>query len=281
MNSKYSYVVISLALSLICIRGYSQSNTRGVSVDTSKTAVTHKLLLIPFNTKMCMSEIGKEVNASTHLSYDEITQQFRSQLDLAVYLAFKKNYAPVSLLQGKYRSDSVLNYIYTSTSYKYDLVPGATADAGAKDKNKTGRYVQNGQLEVPVDYSARFMNISVTDAHLLTNLYKRYHTEAFVFINELDIKNVSNQTENLSDDTYRRQVDVHFSIIDKEGKSIAKGLASTYFPFRENDPKQIGEKYFSLVANAIVKDYAQGLLLANSTEQKKQAMQSKSTVSPK
>lgn len=276
-------LIIAICTGLLAAQGvYAQSNTRGITVDTAANRLANsynnentgrRILLVPFYPQMCMSEIGKDVNAATHLTYDQIVQAFRRELDMAMYRSLSKNYIPVSVLQGRYKSDSVLSYIYASTGYKYDLVPGVVPDVGANGKkNNKGLYVRKGELEVPVDYSKRFMNVTISNPKLLPYLYNKYHTDTFVFINELDIKNVDNPTDNLSDDTYRRQVKVHYCIMDKNGKTIAKGLATAYFPYRENSPKQIGEKYFSIIAHSILKDYKQGLTINSvSDQQKKQA----------
>ena len=164
----------------------------------------------------------------------------------------------------------MLSYIYGSTGYKYDVVPGAVVDVGAPDKkDKAGHYVKNGQLQVPVDYTKRFMNVNISNPHLLSDLSKKYSTDTYVFINELDIKNIDNNSDNLNDATFRREVTVHYCILDKDGKSISKGLKQTYFPANENDPKEIGEKYFSIIAHAILKDYAQELTINNLAEKQK------------
>src|SRR6185312_7607988 len=279
MKQKLLYITFCVA-SFAALRVNAQSNTRGISADTSGRMLaskdntdampSHKILLIPFYPKMCMSEIGKDVHATTHLEYDQITQEFRRQMDLAMYTALRKKNEPISLLQDRTKSDSVLSYIYGSTGYKYDAVPGAIVDVGAPDdKAKKNKYVKNGQLEVPVDYTKRFMNINISNPHLLSTLTKKYSTDTYVFINELDIKNVDNNAENLNDATIRRQVSVHYCILDKDGKSIAKGLAETYFPANENDPKEIGEKYFSIVAHTILKDYAQGLTINTLADKQK------------
>lgn len=281
MKRRFLYLTV-FAMLFSVFEVYAQSNTRGTTADTAAKRLAnsyntentgHRILLIPFYPQMCMSEIDKDVNASTHLDYKQITEAFRRQMDLAMYRTLTKNYVPVSILQGKYKSDSVLSYIYASTGYKYDLVPGVAPDIGGNGKkNSKGLYVQKGELEVPVDYSKRFMNVTISNPKLLSNLYSRYHTDTFVFINELDIKNVDNPTDNLSDETYRRQVTVHYCVMDKSGKTVAKGLATTYFPYRENSPKQIGEKYFSIIAHSILKDYKQGLTINSvSDQQKKQA----------
>jgi hypothetical protein len=282
---KVFYIVFCTG-SLAALHANAQSNTRLISSDTSARALAnskdnaapqHRILLVPFTPKMCMSEIGKDVHTATNLNFDQITQAFRKQLDLAMYSALRKSYIPVSLLQGKDRSDSVLGYIYSGTGYHYDPVPGAVVDVGAPDNRADAKdkYVNKGQLQVPVDYTKRFMNVSFSNQNLLTELSKKYNTDTYVFINELDIQNVNNPTENLNDATYRRQVTVHYSILDKDGKSIAKGLSTTYFPFGENDPKEIGEKYFTLVAHDILKNYAQGITINNLAEQQKKQASTK------
>ncbi len=249
-----------------------QLNSRGTSQSSTDTALnrllggrkdtvmTHKILLVPFESKMLMSEIGKEVNAKTHLTYTAITQELRKEMDLAMFGALRRSCVTISLLDGRQRSDSTLAYIYGSTSYSYDIVPGTTPDAGSKDKSTAkGQYIKNGQLEVPVDYSKRFMNISILNPKLLADLSAQYHTDTYVFINELDIKNVDNNATNLSDETYRREVTVHYSVIDNSGHYISKGIVTVYFPYSENDPKVIGEKYFSLAGRLVLKNYVDGL----------------------
>ena len=267
---------------------YSQSETRverGGDSTLAKTfasnldnSATHRLLLIPFYPDMCMSEIDKDVNGVTHQDYKHITEDFRKALDLAVYSTMHQNYITISLLQGKYKSDSTLSYIYGSTGYNYDVVPGTDPDLAKNgDSAKKSHYIVKGQLQVPQDYSKRFMNVAIKNPKLLPFLYKKYHTDTFVFINELDIKNVDNPTENLSEDTYRRIVTTHYSIVDKDGKSVAKGLATTYFPFGENNPTEIGQKYFTLIARDIMKDYKQQLVNQLSEQEKKNGVAPKGT----
>jgi len=263
------------ALLLASLSGFAQqSNTRGSGTTTDSsmikllhgkmdTTMPHKILLIPFEPKMFMSEIGKDVNAKTNLSYKAITDEFRKELDLAMYNALRMSCVTVTLLDGKHSSDTTMGYIYSSTTYGYEPVPGTAIDAGGSTeydpKHQKDHYIDKGQLSVPVDYTKRFMNTTVQNPHLLSQLSGIYNTDTYVFINELDIKNVDNATENLSEDTYRRQVTVHYSIIDNTGHYVSKGVAITYFPYRENDPKEIGDKYFTVIARTILKNYIQGL----------------------
>lgn len=272
------FLSFSLFAQRVNTRGGNGNLTTDTTLDrllaNNKTeAPAHKILLVPFYPKMLMSEIDRDVNARTHLSYAAITSEFRKELDLAMFGAMRRSSITVSLLDGRHKSDSVLAYIYGSTGYNYDMIPGTTPDVGSTEhdpKNHNKRFINKGELEVPVDYTKRFMNVNINNPHLLSDLNKTYHTDTYVFINELDITDVPNTvTNDLSADTYRRQVTVHYSILDENGKSISKGIATTYFPYGENDPKVIGEKYFTVVAHRILKDYLQGLTMKKVQEEQK------------
>ncbi len=244
---------------------FAQSNTRGVvnpeRQDTlfAAPAERHKILLVPFYSKMCMSQIDRDVNKATDLDYDQITEAFRKGLDLALYSRFHLDFTTMSLLQGRYKSDSVLNYIYGSTGYDYALVPGTKADEpGESSSAGKNHYVVKGQLEVPVDYSQRFMDIVVKNHDLLPFLYKKYHADTYIFINELDIKNVPNPSGDL-DNAYIRQATVHYSILNKDGVSVSRGIETVYFPYSINVPSEIRDKYFTSIARSLLDAYLKSM----------------------
>lgn len=206
-----------------------------------------------------MSEIGKAVNTSTHLSYKKIVEAFRYRMDLALYNSFKQTYSTTSLIRVPNRTDTTLSYVYASIGYKYDLLPGrdtsGESHAEFDPKKQKQHFIHNGELQVPQDYSKRFMNATVINPQLLPYLNKKYGTDIFVFVNELDIKNVSNSaTEDLTQSNYQREAIVQYSIIDLQNHYLARGLFLTYFPYTENDPTVIGEKDFTVLAQSMLKE---------------------------
>jgi hypothetical protein len=254
-------LIVCLGLLIVSSPSFSQQKK-----DTAKSTkiVKHKILLVPVKTTMIMSEIGKAVNASTHLTYAKIMEAFRSRLDLAIYTAFKQNYTTISFLQDKKKADTTLGYIYSSIGYKYDLLPGQDSSgenhAEFDPKLQKTNFIKKGQLQVPIDYSKRFMNVSFANPHLLSYLNKKEGADIFIFINELDIKNVANTpTEDLTASNFRREVMVQYSIVNSQKQYIAKGILTTYFPSNVNDPKVIGEKYFAVIAQAMLKEFVSGL----------------------
>ena len=94
------------------------------------------------------------------------------------------------------------------------------------------------------------MNTKLTNVEVIEYLNKKYLSEYFVFINELDIKN-NMDSYDINTDTYQREVTVHYSILDKTGKTISAGVATSSFSSKENNPKKIVAQCFSPIATYI------------------------------
>ena len=110
-----------------------------------------------------------------------------------------------------------------------------------------------------MDYSKRFMNVSIDNPQLLSYLNKKYAADIFVFVNEVDIKNVSNNaTEDLTESNYHREVIVQYTIVNTQNHYLARGILITYFPYNENNPTVIGEKYFTVIAQSMLKELNRG-----------------------
>ncbi len=246
MLSKTRNIVVCLGLLIVSTPLFSQQKK---AIHKSADTVKHKILLIPFRSTMLMSEIGKAVNASTHMSYPKITAAFRTSMDLALYNTFKLKYTTKSLTQDRKKNDTVLPYIYNSVGYNYDLLPGSDtpgeSHAEFDQKLQKTHFIKNGRLEVPMDYSKRFMNTHIINPALLPKLSKDYGADIFIFINELDIRNVANTpTEDLTASNFRREVMVQYTILNSKKQYLAKGVLMTYFPANVNDPKNNRRKIF-------------------------------------
>jgi len=265
-NSKSTVIpneVKNLSKFSFCLGLFVFSSSLFAQQNKDTAVIKHNILLIPFKPTMLMSEIDKDVNASTNLTYNQITAAFRYRLDLALYAAFRQSYSTESVLQEEKKMDTTLAYIYTSIGYNYDLVPGQDSSGEShsefNSKLQKKHFINNGQLQVPIDYSKRFMNVTIANPHLLPYLSKKYGADIFVFVNEVDIKNVSNPTEDLTQSNFRREVIVQYSIVNIHHYYLAKGVLTTYFPYNENTPKAIGETSFTEIAQAMVKELVTGL----------------------
>lgn len=239
---KYSCFLLFLSL---CAISFAQEGTR--NTETTGKEVTGKICIVPFEPKLYMSDIDKKINEQTKWDWETIRENFRHQLDAQLKLKLQSTMPVLSFYSDSAKMSKDLEYTYKSTNLSYDLVNKPTE---AKKANEQQSGISNGQITVEQNNDKKFMNTKLTNAEALTYLNKKYQTEYFIFINELDIKNDMSSYD-MASDTYQREVTVHYSIIDKTGKTMNAGIATSRFSSKENSPKKIVVQCFSPIATYI------------------------------
>jgi hypothetical protein len=239
---KYSSLFFLLLISFL---SFSQEGTR--NTNNPSAATKGKIMIIPFEPMLYMSEIDQKINEQTKWEFETIRENFRYQLDLQLKLHLKDIAPAVSFYTDSTKRWKDLSYIYKSTDLSYDLVEKPT-EATVQKVKQSG--IKNGQLSVEVNEDKKFMNTKITNDEVLTYLNKKYETDYFVFINELDIKNDMTSYD-MTQDLYQRQVIVHYSILDKTGKTIKAGIEMASFTSKENNPKKIVAQCFAPIATTI------------------------------
>jgi hypothetical protein len=225
----------------------------------------NKVLIIPFEPKMYMSEIDKKVNAETKLKELQIVAAFREGLDEMLYLAIKQKTSVYSFLNDSAKCAKDMAYTYKSVSYSYEVVPQENATVKELNKpadKKNDPKIVNGQIAVLPNMEKKFMNRKVIDPQIIPYLNQKYGSSIFIFINELDIKN-NPESYDITTDTYKRDITVHYTIADKDGKYLAYGIATSNFSSSINDPQKISKTYFSPIANTIANKLVASLIPDN------------------
>ncbi len=237
-------LLLTISCSLLTIKtANAQESTR----NTNSDKLTGKIMLIPFEPKLYMSEIDQKVNQQTGWKFDQIRENFRHQLDAQLQAKLSKIESAVSFYSDSAKMAKDLDYIYKTTSLSYDLVDSKTAASTTPAKPKG---VKNGQIVVEMNNDKKFMNKKINDPELITYLNKKYKSDYFIFINELDITSDINSYD-IATDAYKRVVTVHYSIIDKNSKTLNAGIATSIFTSKENNPKKIVALSFSPIATMI------------------------------
>ena len=240
--AKFFFLFIVFATSAI---SFAQEGTRNAE-PTGKIS-SGKICLVPFEPKLYMSEIDQKINQQTKWEWETIRENFRHELDAQLKLKLQSTFSVLSFYADSAKMAKDLDYAYNSTSLSYDPVNKPT-DAKAANTSKSG--ISNGQIVVEQSSDKKFMNTKLTNVEVLSYLNKKYASEYFVFINQLDIKNDMNSYD-MSTDTYQREIVVHYSILDITGKTINAGVATSRFSSKENNPKKIVAQCFSPIATYI------------------------------
>ncbi|MGZ4035032.1 MAG: hypothetical protein ACXVPU_00065 [Bacteroidia bacterium] len=245
MLSLKKYNLIFLFI-LFCAASVAQEGTR-TNTNTSTEATNGKIMIVPFEPKLYMSDIDQKINQQTKWGFETIRENFRHQLDAQLKLKFQSISPVVSFYSDSAKMSKDLEYVYKSTNISYDLVSKPT-EATKVNKQQSG--IKNGQVAVEMNNDLKFMNTKITNNELLSYLNKKYSVDYFIFINELDIKNDMNSYD-ITQDVYQREITVHYSILDKTGKTITAGIATSKFSSKENLPKKIVAQNFSPIATFI------------------------------
>lgn len=227
----------------------------------------HKIMLIPFEPKLYMSQVDHKINAETKMTQKQIRETFRKGVNKELESALKKNYEVVDLLKDttKYKKD--LFAIYKTLTYSYDKAPDQSnykAPVNEKNKNES---IKKGQLVVETDPNTRFMNAKIMSPNMVPGLYAKYKTDLFLFINQLDI--ISSTVATGETGTFsERVITLHYTAYTVDAKEIQSGICSVKFSAEVNAPSKIISAYISKIAAEITRRITLAVAKKDATEKK-------------
>lgn len=101
----------------------SNGSKPNLSNEPVKKGTKHKVLIVPFEPRMYMSQIDHKINAETKWDQKKIKQAIRFGLDEELYKCIKKKQEVISFLDDtiKYKKDFFKTY--SAIQFKYDKIP--------------------------------------------------------------------------------------------------------------------------------------------------------------
>lgn len=210
----------------------------------------HKIMLIPFENRMYLSEIDFMINKETKLTAKQIKAIMRDGLNDQLYKKIKPKMPVVDLLDDTIKTKKDLTDIYQYLAYEYQKIPNQE-NYKPPVKEKEEKKIEKGQLNVETNSDARFMNAKVKNATLVPYLYGKYKTDLFLFINELDIKSFNAMPGDINSNSSRKII-MHYTLYTFDAKEINSGVAEVELPTTVNNPSKIIGTYFSQLSDIIV-----------------------------
>jgi hypothetical protein len=238
---------------------HSQNTTLSKKeADERTSSKVHKVMLIPFEPRLDLSEIDHHINSETHLTPKQIRYRFRDGLNEQLYKAFRNNkFNVVDLMEDTVRYKKDVDGIYQYLAYDYLKVPDQENYTTPK-REKEEKKIAKGQIYVETNSDARFMHTRVTDPRVVPLLYAKYKTDLFVFINQLDIR-ASGTPDMLGRLSDKRKIVVHYTVYTYNAREINSGIVEEEFGADLNNPKKIIDRHFANVAGTIVQRVNKGL----------------------
>lgn len=254
----------NIAALLLCILSFSLSAQHFTIQYSDKPINLNKqsVLLIPFQAKLYLSDVNRDLMIANDLTSKEVISRFTAGVDQSILFAFEKRCRVSSFYQIDQKDmDRDLAYIYRNVKLKYELVSKTKEKNNIKTikfKKRSEEYqggrIEDGQIKTTRDNRERYMKAIVTDNNMLDSMHYIFNNKFFLFINELDLKNQYADAIEMGRLNYNRELKLHYTIYNDDGEILSTGISKTTFPAKLNDINKIIKNYFPILAEQIYAD---------------------------
>lgn len=260
LNFKYKIAFTFCLLSCFFNLKAQDKTINSGNKPTAKEAISkHRIMVIPFENRMYLSEIDFMINKESKLTAKQIKAAMRDGLNEQFYKKLKSKMPVVDLLEDTTKTKKDLESIYQYLSYQYLKVPDQD-NYKAPVKEKEEKAINHGQLSVESNSDVRFMNAKLKNATLVPYLSAKYKTDLFLFINELDIKSLNGIPGDINA-TSTRKIILHYTVYTVDAKEINSGIAEVNMPSTINNPTKIINTYFSQLADIVASRIEKALVV--------------------
>jgi len=238
----------------------SATGFRDAAQDSTADSLYKKILLIPYNPIMHLSDADQDISEYSQKNVDIVRGVFRNGLlaNLSAALNYRCETRAMGTSTSK-ESQKELDMIYGSLNYQMDTVfpvshPAAdTSKSSSAGKVVKSIFAKNKVPNVKEIHDLKYMNIKLTHPELLAKLSEKYGADLLSFLNQFEIKTQYDDCLDLALKIYRRELKVHYSIFDVSGKQLYGDVVVVNFPSNTNDITEIMERNFPKISDYIVK----------------------------
>ncbi len=257
---------IILLFILVFTRCLAQNGPDVILPDTIKP-LYNKVMIIPFEENMYLCGVQTNLAQESRKTHNEIVHFFRESTVLELQNQFLYRYNTVSLLHYNDTSRDLFK-AYDAVSYKFEVIAVESEEEKTntaidkakkifkKKEMKSSKFergsTNNGQIVSLKNTEQKFASIVVKKKDNITYLSQKYNVDLFVFVTEFDIENDMSSAVAFVNGDYNRLLKLHFSMVNKQGKVIEKGLISIPFPNSLNNIYKIRSLYLPLAAKKMM-----------------------------
>lgn len=219
--------------------------------DSTSDSENISVLVVPYNKMMHLSDSDVDIAAGSEMNMPEMRATFRKELvkSLNQKFASVKDFNESSHDFVK-DDEGGADYLYHSLLYESDSIyPLKDPSRFAVKDTITTKDIKKLKKE------SKYINVQINDQYLVADLSKKYEADYIIFLNEFDIKTHTDDCLNLALQIYRRDLKVHYSIFDKNGKQLYGDVAVAYFDSNSNDVNDISKKNFPLISEYILESF--------------------------
>lgn len=249
-----SYVII-LFLFLTEI-SYSQEKTYSSKEEIliERRPGIGKLVIIPFEDKMYMSDADAPIGKETGLNPGEIMTKFRNSLIESMEIEMRRDWdIQVFYEEMKLEEAFGLDYVHAGVRYQYveisdEVLMANDTTIQKKDlknnkkqgKNQSG--ISGGEIVTYSDNREKYMTLIVENDTLLAFMDSSLKSDYYLFINEFDIRHFVSDPDRITSGGLQYRLKVHFNCLDEKEKSLVSGAVTTNVPANTKNVYEIIQK---------------------------------------
>lgn len=228
-----------------------------LSTPTDSSAISieqnsFSFLVIPYKPMMHLSDADNDLSRYSELTPQEIREKLRvgllKNLNSKLVLEYETKIPDQDFVQNDERD---LELIYNSLAFGQDTVYPLKANA-VKDSLHSKKKAFASKDATTKNIEKSYINVAFYDQKLLPDLARKYSADYFIFLNELDIKTNYADCLDLALKIYQRDLKVHYSIFDRNGKQVYGDVAVVKFPSNSNDVDEIIAGNFPGISEHII-----------------------------
>ncbi|HRH67019.1 MAG TPA: hypothetical protein PLU53_12025 [Bacteroidia bacterium] len=244
-KTTFKRIAFSLLLITLC------PTAKGAFPDSSLSTQA-SILVIPYKPAMHLSDADFDIAEESEMDQGEIRSRFRAGLVRSLNKQFTEIY-DIRLPEQDFVEQDMrdMDLIYHSLAFEQDII--YPVQFPQKDSSLIKKKLfpkSDGKNYKPIDKN--YMNVVVRDPALLPEMAKKYNNDYFIFLNEIDIKTHFDDCINLALKIYQREIKVHYTVFDKNGKQVYGDAAVVQFPSNENRVEEIAKQNFPAISDYVL-----------------------------
>lgn len=235
-------------LLLLILTGISLCSA-AIPADSSNITPSSSVLIIPYKPAMHLSDADTDLSQGSEMEMPKMRETFRRGMIKALNRDFAEVFDTRMQSNDFVRGDNRdLDLLYHSIYYESDSVYPLKYPKHFTVKDSLPKKKETSKAKKEVKY----INAGLHDKMLISDLSKKYNSDYIIFLNEIDIETHFEDCLNLALKIYRRDLKVHYTIFDKNGKQVYGDVAISHFASNSNDVNEIIEKNFPAISNYIL-----------------------------
>lgn len=242
----------------------------------------YNVMVIPFDPGMYFSDSDQMLAEYNRKTIPEVRKQFRYGLNANLSAQILSSHGSRSMLQDTTKDvQEDLYTIYKNITYFNDKSSGPQVlQPGEKPANKGGGVAglfkkksdkdqsnSNSALMPEKHESQDYINVKIHSKEMMTYLSEKYNTDVFLFINQFNLVTNYEHCLDRANNVFDREILVHYSVFDANGKQLSGDVAKVHFPSNSNNIAEVMKANFPELSKNIYASLPNGSKVGDGANQ--------------